>query len=151
MTAPLGSKLAQLANARKQASQAHALTEEEIAQRAADELAAKAGVIHQLLLPHVQAFNEAVEASDRISLELASPLIRIKQHLLNLLSIEVKSTGAAFRRSGGAYTSDDYFTFGTDADGAMTFSNFGSSVKKPLDGNQYAEIVLMEALGLNEE
>lgn len=150
MTAPLGSKLAQLANARKKAEQSLVVSEEELARREAEAIAGKAHSIQTLLKPHVDAFNEAVDAGDRIVVEVAPPLVKIKQNSVNLISIEVKSTGATFKRTGGRYSSDDYFTFGTDDIGRLTFRNFDAAVKKPLNGDEYAEIVLMEALGLNE-
>ncbi len=150
MTAPLGSKLAQLANARKKSEETLVVSAEELARREAEAIAGKARAIQQLLTPHVDAFNEAVEAVDRITVEVASPVVKIKQNHVNLISIEVKVAGATFKRTGGRYTSEDYFTFGTDESGAITFRNFDATVKKPLSGDQYAEIVLMEALGLNE-
>jgi hypothetical protein len=150
MSSLLGSKLAQLAAAKKLAEQSMLVSEEDLAKQEAEKVAAKARVIQQILLPHVEAFNAAMEPADQITLEVVSPLIKIRQKLVNLLSIEVTATGACFKRSSGKYTSDDYYTTGTDAGGGMTFRNFSAEVKKPLDGNQYAEIVLMEALGLNE-
>jgi hypothetical protein len=150
MSSLLGSKLAQLANAKKLAEQSLLVSEEDLAKQEAERVAAKAAAVHQILQPHVEAFNGAMEKADHLTLELAGPMIRIKQKSVNLLAIEVTSTGAVFKRTSGVYSSDDYFTMGTTPDGSMTFRNFSAEVKKPLDANQYAEIVLMEALGLNE-
>ena len=60
----------------------------------------------------------------------------------------MSSTGAVVKRKSGAYSSDNYFTTGKVTDGTMTFSNYFSEVARPLNANQFAELVLMEALGL---
>jgi hypothetical protein len=150
MAAQLGSKLAQLANARKQAAEVAALTPEDLERIEAEKATAHLDSLHQLLLPHVEEFNGAVDASMKIKLEVTFPLLRIKQDALPLLTLEVTSKSARFRRKSSAYAANDYFTIAPAADGTMTFARFSAAVEKPFGPNQFAEHVLMEALGLNE-
>ncbi len=147
MDAKIGAKLAQLANARKQAV-AHQLSPEEIvAAQAAHNLAA----FHLMLLPHVEEFNSCAEPGLHLTLDLQTASIAIQQNGLTLLVCEVTHKAVVLKRISGVCTSDDYFTLGTEPDGTLTFRNYSAEVRRPLDGGQFAEIVLMEALGLNEE
>ena len=151
MAAQLGSRLAQLANARKQAAEAVELTPEDLERLDAEKAAAHLDTLHQILLPHVAEFNEAADASLKLALETIFPVIRIKQAALPLLTLEATSKSVRFRRkAGAAYAADDYFTILPAADGSLTFARYSTAVEKPFDQNRFAEHVLMEALGLNE-
>jgi hypothetical protein len=151
MSTKLGSRLAQLANARKNAEEVQTISPEERSRIEAETTAANVSAIKLLLLPHVEEFNQSTDSSLHLVLEAALSCIRIKQNRASLLTLEITAQAAVVKRGSGAYSSEDYFTFGTNAhDRTMTFSNYSAEVAKPLDANQFAELVLMEALGLNQ-
>ena len=150
MSGKLGSKLAQLANAKKQVEDAVLLPKEDLEKIEAERAARNVSAIQIVLLPHIDEFNGAADLSLQIALEVVASRIVIKQRRASLLTLEVSSTGAVIKRRSGQYSSDDYFTIGKGPDGSMTFRNYSAEVARPLNANQFAELVLMEALGLND-
>lgn len=150
MAGKLGSRLAQLASARNQVQLEAELTPEQRAEIESQKAAVYATVLHGILQPHVDEFNEFTEAALHIKLETVAAKIAIKRGLLRLLTVELTSKAVVFKRKGDAYTSDDYFTIHPAPDGGMSFARYSVEVEKPLDANQFAEFLLMEALGLNE-
>lgn len=149
MSGKLGSRLAQLANAKKQADDVVLIPKEDLDKIEAERAASNVTAIQLVLLPHVDEFNSVAEASLHIALETAVARIVIKQRRASMLTLEISSTGAVIKRKSGEYSSDDYFTIGKVSDGSMTFSNYSAEVARPLNANQFAELVLMEALGLS--
>jgi hypothetical protein len=149
MSSKLGSRLAQLANSRKQAEEAVLISDEDREKIEAEKIASNVKAIQLILISHVDEFNDLAESSLHLALEVAPPQIAIKQSWTRLLTLEVTAKAAVIKRK-GEYSSDDYFTIGTASDSSMTFRNFSAEVAPPLDANQFAERVLMEALGLNQ-
>jgi hypothetical protein len=148
--APLGSKLAQLANTRKQATAAAELTPEDLERIEADKAAAHLDALIRLFQPHIEGFNEAVDASMKLKLDAKFPDLHIFQNSLRLLTVQVASKSARFKRKGDDYLSDDYFTVFRATDGSFTYGRYSAAVEKPFTPDQFAEYVLMEALDLNE-
>ena len=150
MTAQLGSRLAQLANARKQATEVASLTPEDLERIEAEKAAAHLGTLLKLFRVHVDEFNKAVDASLNLTLEAKFPDLSIHQSGIRLLTLQVTSKSARFKRKGDQYAADDYFTIFPLSDGSLTFGRYSAAVEKPRNPDQFAEHVLMEALGLNE-
>jgi hypothetical protein len=149
MSTKLGSKLAQLANARKKAEEAVGISEEDLQKIEVEKIASNVKAIQLILNVHVDEFNEMAESSLHLALEIAPPCIAIKQSYTRLLTLEMTAKAAKIKRK-GEYSSDDYFTIGKAPDDSMTFRNFSAEVAPPLSANQFAERVLMEALGLDQ-
>jgi|GEM_PF-5267616 len=150
MSSKLGSKLAQLANAKKKAEDNVLISKEDHEKIEAETTASNVSAIQHILLPHVDEFNSLVESPLHIALEIAHPCIVIKQSFVRLLTLEITAKAAVFKRKAGVYVAEDYFTIGKVSDGTMTFRNYSAEVEKPLNANRFAELVLMEALGLNQ-
>ena len=147
MSSDIGSRLASLANAKKQAEDDAKASASLRAQTEADRQKVNLKIVEQVLCPHVTSFNNSADNSLKVTLQLAGTAILIKRSWATLLTLDVTDTAVILKRNYGS-SSSDYYTIKELSDGSVTFNGDPNSARQPNDANTFAERVLTESLGL---